>query len=91
MHQLKRFAQIQSRSRFRDSCSVSVEFIDNDWRPIEAIIKARMLEMPFDFIFLDPKGWADIPMIKGYNLSLTRSQLRSSYNFHDSAYYSISR
>ena len=57
--QLKTFAELQSRSGFGVH-ALHGKFIDliGD---IQALIKENTRN-PFRFIFLDPKGWADIPM-----------------------------
>lgn len=57
--ELKRFAESQSRPGFGVN-ALHGKFIDTIG-DVETIIKQNMQD-PFRFIFLDPKGWADIPM-----------------------------
>ena len=59
--ELKKFAVAQSRSGFKVH-ALSGEFAQKI-NAVESIIKAQT-KNPFRFIFLDPKGWADIPMTK---------------------------
>lgn len=59
--QLKRFAEMQSNPGFGVH-ALHGRFIEMIG-PIDAIIKANTRNA-FRFIFLDPKGWADIPMNK---------------------------
>ena len=59
--QLKRFAQTQSGPGFGVH-ALRGEFVERIG-DIEAIIRARTTNA-FRFVFLDPKGWSDIPMNK---------------------------
>jgi three-Cys-motif partner protein len=57
--QLQNFAELQSDAEFRVH-ALHGEFVEQIGT-IDSIIKARTRNA-FRFIFLDPKGWADIPM-----------------------------
>jgi three-Cys-motif partner protein len=59
--QLKKFASVRSKSGF-EVHALHGEFVERIG-DVEALIK-RNTRNAFRFVFLDPKGWADIPMKK---------------------------